>query len=174
MTASREMTTANDMARLLAMTRDHTIFAFELDFAGTLRCIPMIVRFKLDLAGIKLTLRQWSQFERPERQQLVEWPRGDEAEVGVYRRYVLEIIARRADEPPVDIAVDPLPVWDQTDSVPERLVRQARDLELAPPTLEQWRAITPLQRFTLFKLTRPGHDNDNFEPAMHEFGLLAR
>jgi hypothetical protein len=28
------------------------------------------------------------------------------------------------------------------------------------------------QRFALFKLTRPNHDNDNFIPAMREFGLL--
>lgn len=154
------------------MTHDQTIFAFELDFAGTLRCIPMIVRLKLDLAGIKLTLRQWSQFERPERQQLVERPCSGEAEVKIYRRYVLELIALRADEPPVDMVVDPDPIWGRIDTVPERLVLQARELDLAPPTLQQWRAITPLQRFTLFKLTRPGHDNDNFEPAMAEFGLL--
>lgn len=29
-----------------------------------------------------------------------------------------------------------------------------------------------LQRFALYKLTRPGHDNDNFLPAMREFGLV--
>jgi hypothetical protein len=32
--------------------------------------------------------------------------------------------------------------------------------------------LSVLQRFALFKLTRPGHDNDNLEPAMREFGLL--
>ncbi len=156
------------------MTADQTIFAFELDFAGTLRCIPMVVRFKLDLAGVKLTLRQWSRFERPERQELVERPCDTEETVEAYRRYVLDIIALRADEPPVDMSVDPHPAWAAVDSVPERLVRYALDLDLPVPTLEQWRAITPLQRFTLFKLTRPGHDNDNFEPAMHEFGLAQR
>jgi hypothetical protein len=29
------------------------IFGFEVDFGGTPRCIPMSVRLKLDLAGIK-------------------------------------------------------------------------------------------------------------------------
>ncbi len=156
------------------MTHEQTIFAFELDFAGTLRCIPMIVRLKLDLVGIKLTLRQWSRFERSERHELVQRPCDAEDAVKAYRRYVLDIIALRTDEPPVDMSIDPCPAWAEIDSVPERLVRYAQDLELAPPTLEQWRAITPLQRFTLFKLTRPGHDNDNFEPAMQEFGLGRR
>jgi hypothetical protein len=153
------------------MDTEQTIFTFELDFAGTLRCIPMVVRFKLDLAGIKLTLRQWSRFERDERQELVLRPCGAEAEVGAYRRHVMDLIALRADEPPVDMPVDPHPAWAATHCVPERLVRHARNLDLTPPTLEQWKAITPLQRFTLFKLTRPGHDNDNFEPAMNEFGF---
>jgi hypothetical protein len=156
------------------MTADQTIFAFELDFAGTLRCIPMVVRLKLDLAGIKLTLRQWSRFGLSERQELVRRPCDTETAIESYRRYVLELIAVWADEPAVDMPVDPQPIWAATDSVPDRLLRHARDLDLPPPTLEQWRAITPLQRFALFKLTRPGHDNDNFEPAMAEFGLAVR
>lgn len=156
------------------MTHDQTIFAFELDFAGTLRCIPMIVRFKLDLAGIKLTLRQWSWFGFPERQELVQRPCDDPFALAAYRQYVLDAIALRADEPAVDMPVDPHPAWAETDSLPERLVRYALDLNLPPPTLEQWRTITPLQRFALIKLTRAGHDNDNFEPAMAEFGFAVR
>ena len=37
---------------------------------------------------------------------------------------------------------------------------------------EQWAALAPLQRFALYKLTRPGHKNENFLPAMREFTLL--
>jgi hypothetical protein len=40
-----------------------------------------------------------------------------------------------------------------------------------PPLVDQWRALSSLKRFTLYKLTRPNHDNDNFIPAMQEFGL---
>lgn len=39
------------------------------------------------------------------------------------------------------------------------------------PSPQQWASLTTLRRFALFKLTRPGHDNDNFVPAMLEFGL---
>ena len=34
-----------------------------------------------------------------------------------------------------------------------------------------WNALTPLQRFTLLKLSRDSHDNINFVPALVEFGL---
>ena len=33
-------------------------FAFEQDFIGTWRCIPLCVRRKLDLIGLKLKLNQ--------------------------------------------------------------------------------------------------------------------
>ena len=36
----------------------------------------------------------------------------------------------------------------------------------------QRHALSPLQRFTLVKLSRAKHDNVNFVPAMREFGLL--
>lgn len=57
------------------------IFAFERDFAGSLRCIPMIVRFKLDLAGVKLSLRQWSQLDRAVRGRLVDQACGTPEEI---------------------------------------------------------------------------------------------
>ena len=38
-------------------------FLFEEDFIEkNVRCIPMIVRYKLDTVGIKLQLSQWSRF----------------------------------------------------------------------------------------------------------------
>ena len=49
------------------------LFDFERDFAGSLRCIPMIARQKLDIVGIKLSLRQWSRFTRDERRQPVSY-----------------------------------------------------------------------------------------------------
>ncbi|GCD54512.1 hypothetical protein NBRC3188_3209 [Acetobacter pasteurianus NBRC 3188] len=47
------------------------LFNFEMDFATSLRCIPMIVRMKLDLCGVKLSLRQWCRFTRQEQEILV-------------------------------------------------------------------------------------------------------
>jgi hypothetical protein len=148
------------------------IFAFELDFAGTLRCIPMIVRFKLDQCGIKLSLRQWSRFDRQERDRLVGQACDTEAEVGAYGTYLAALIETRVGERAVDLAVDPCPDWSDTARVPAGLRERAIDLGLRSPTLAAWAALSPLQRFALIKLTRAGHDNDNFGPAMQEFGLV--
>jgi hypothetical protein len=147
------------------------IFHFELDFAGTLRCIPMVVRFKLDQCGIKLSLRQWSRFGRQERAELVVRPCGATGEIQSYKHFLIELIETHAGDQVVEMAAPAHPEWDDTTRVPARLVDYASGLGMTPPTLDLWAAMAPLQRFALFKLTRPGHDNDNFGPAMREFGL---
>jgi hypothetical protein len=45
----------------------------------------------------------------------------------------------------------------------------ARDAR--PPTDDQWRALTTLERYALVKLTRDRHENANFGPALREFGV---
>ena len=48
-------------------------FQFEKDFMEDgIRCIPMMVRFKLDACGIKLKLKEWSKFSPDEKNMLCE------------------------------------------------------------------------------------------------------
>ena len=54
------------------------LFAFEQDFIGNWRCIPLCVRRKLDLCGVKLKLNHWlelSQDQRPAAGGLAGWGR---------------------------------------------------------------------------------------------------
>jgi len=71
-----------------------TIFDFERGFAGSLRCIPMVVRFELDHCGIKLTLRQWAKFTREERARLVDAPCDTTENVNTYGNYLAGRIER--------------------------------------------------------------------------------
>lgn len=154
------------------LVSDHNqIFAFETDFAGSLRCIPMAVRLKLDLCGVKLSLRQWSQFTRADRAELLDGPCETGGERNGYRDRLMELIAARTGEPAVELPVDADPEWLDARQPPARLCDYAAARGLEPPTPEAWGSLPPLRRFALFKLTRPGHDNDNFVPAMREFGL---
>ena len=153
------------------MSGESTIFEFERDFAGSLRCIPMIVRFKLDQCGIKLTLRQWAKFNREERGQLVNAPCDTAEAVAHYRKYLAGLIESRAKDPVQFVAAEANPAWSDTSRVPARVLGWIAGLGANPPSASQWAELTDLQRFALFKLTRPGHDNENFLPAMQEFGL---
>ncbi|CAH1661735.1 nitrate reductase associated protein [Chelatococcus asaccharovorans] len=153
---------------------DLTIFEFETDFAGSMRCIPMAVRFKLDHCGIKLSLRQWSRFSYDDRLLLFHCACESPEDIRRYRTALISLIETRARKAAKDIAVEPAPVWADTGRVADVVRNYARALDLEPPTLRQWAALTALQRFTLVKLTREGHDNENFVPAMREFGVLVR
>lgn len=148
------------------------LFDFERDFAGSLRCIPMIARQKLDIVGIKLSLRQWSRFTREERGQLADLPCETVPEQAAYRALVVHLIATRSDEPLRHLVTRGLEAWSDADHMPDAVKTQAQADGIAPPTATQWATLQPLQRFALVKLARSKHENENFVPAMLEFGLL--
>ncbi len=147
-----------------------TFFHFEADFVESLRCIPMQVRFKLDTCGVKLKLAQWSQFSPTDCQTLVDRPCTTEPEIIAYRTALHQLIAARTNLAATDLPIDPHPPWDNIDQIPESVVEKARSIDQTI-TLDQWGALTPLQRFALIKLSRSSHENRNFLPAMQEFGL---
>ncbi len=163
-----------DRARRVPDGGGDQIFAFEQDFAGSLRCIPMIVRFKLDLAGVKLSLRQWSQLNCPTRGWLVSAPCETPDDIARYRADLVNRIHAQADEPPKLFEVERAPAWADATRIAETVTAWSAGIGVAPPSDADWRRLSDLQRFTLIKLTRPGHDNDNFYPALVEFGLAER
>jgi hypothetical protein len=147
-------------------------FQFEQDYADTLRLIPMAVRFKLDQCGIRLSLRQWSHFAFEERKRVLRLPCDRREQIDAFRRELEELIQLRSTEAPEYLPIEPDPPWADASSVPQRVVEIAVVLHVAPPSAVQWAALSPLERFTLLKLSRNPRDNGNFIPAMREFGLL--
>src|SRR6185369_16057891 len=74
-------------------------FHFEQDFMeDNIRCIPMIVRFKLDACGIKLKLKEWSKMTLEEREQLALLPIDSHADLNIYKTYVQELIYSHTGE----------------------------------------------------------------------------
>ena len=153
---------------------NHThLFAFEQDFVSTLRCVPMAVRFKLDRAGIKLSLRQWSRFTRDDRQDLLDLPCATETQAEAYRQTLVDLVARRAGEAAKPLLEPPSGLWEVVEAIPPVVAAHASANGLRPPSDGEWAGLSTLQRFVLVKLTRDNHDNVNFAPAMREFGLAA-
>ena len=71
-------------------------FSFEQDFIGNWRCIPLCVRRKLDLVGIKLKLNHWLALEQPQRQQLVDWSDAPSEWAG-FRQHLRDLTVGMAD-----------------------------------------------------------------------------
>jgi len=149
---------------------ESTFFGFESDFVDSLRCIPMAVRLRLDLSGVKLKLNEWSKLDQPDRLTLALNPYGSAAEIDRYRSECSALIAKTCGAAPALLADLPEPLWEDASRVPEQILAQARTLGL-DLSLEAWASLTPLRRFALVKLSRAGHENRNFLPAMREFGL---
>lgn len=144
-------------------------FKFEEDFVeDNVRCIPMIVRFKLDACGIKLKLAEWSRMSKDQRMLLADMPCGTIDEVAEYRDYLRLLVRSITNENATDLKVDSNPLWAQLSEVPVVLMEKVKELNLSL-SVSQWKDLDTLQRFALMKLSGSSHENKNFPKAMREF-----
>ncbi|WP_009631993.1 nitrate reductase associated protein [Synechocystis sp. PCC 7509] len=148
-----------------------TFFEFEADFVDNLRCIPMQVRLKLDTCGIKLKLADWTHFSEAERQAIALQPCITTTEIQAYRQRLQTFVQKYTGSQAKDLAVEAYPEWMDDTNIPISLQAKVQELG-AGLTIQQWQALTPLQRFALIKLSRPSHENKNFLPALQEFHLV--
>ncbi|MBP6431670.1 MAG: nitrate reductase associated protein [Ferruginibacter sp.] len=148
-------------------------FNFEEDFVEeNMRCIPMTIRYKMDIVGIKLKLSEWSKFKIEERISLATMSINDIEEKAKYKIYLSNLIEKSANSLPSLIIVEENHLWDNLNEIPTILQTQAHQFNITISQL-QWQKLTTLQRFTLLKLCKPGHENKNFPKAIKEFGLVA-
>jgi hypothetical protein len=145
-------------------------FQFEADFVDSLRCIPMCVRYKLDISGIKLKLAEWNQFDQIQRQSLIDLPTTTENEVDFYRRHLQSLVFKNTGKAASELPIDPYPAWIDSDRISLDVENKAQELGLKL-TQQDWQNLTYLQRFALMKLSRSHHENHNFPKAIAEFGI---
>ena len=147
-------------------------FLFEEDFMeNNIRCIPMIIRFKMDRAGIKLKLSEWSRFNTEERILLAKMKCESDEEVLTYRCYLRSLIRTYTGREGTQLEIEHSPLWRNTGSLPGMLDHKLAELGWGV-SVAQWKSLTDLQRYALLKLCRPGHENKNFPKAMREFRLV--
>jgi hypothetical protein len=157
---------------MLPTPRSMTFFKFEADFVDSLRCIPMIVRLKLDTCGVKLKLAEWNHFTQAECQQLVELPCDRDPEITAYKEYVSQLIFQHTGNEAGLLSIDLQPPWLSDLSIPDSIQTKAAEVGINID-LSQWANLTSIQRFALIKLTRSQHENNNFLPALIEFGIIS-
>jgi hypothetical protein len=147
------------------------LFQFEASSEDCNCCIPMEVRLKLDLCGVKLQVSQWQMLSQEERSALADLPYVSNDQLIHFAETVKQIVLKNSGTPTAVLPVEPHLAWENRMVIPSRLQESAFELGCALE-LDQWAALTPLQRFALIKLVRPGHENRNFLSALQEFGLV--
>ena len=148
-----------------------TCFHFEADFTADLRCIPMAVRRKLDLAGVKLKLQHWSELGEAERAELLAWA-DDPVAIEALRQHLQARTNALSAGQAKDLPRADAEPWQQADQLPEVLTASCAQLGLGMRA-SGWAELTELQRFALVKLSHPGHEHRNLARTLAEFGLLA-
>ncbi len=146
-----------------------TCFGFEAEFTAELRCIPMAVRRKLDLAGVKLKLVHWNGLTVAERQRLLAWPDGP-AGVVELRLWLLERTAQQAAGVARTLPIACQESWQQHQETPPA-VHQACSDQGVLLSDAAWGGLNELQRFALVKLSQGGHEHRNLPLALAEFGV---
>ena len=146
-------------------------FAFEGDVHTSLDCVPLTVRRKLDLAGIKLSLVGWQRLTRDERLCLCHLPVDHDDEIDVYREVLLAFCQRR------DVAckalVDPAATtraWNDPhipSPLRDRLPAFATRLDD-----ERWASLDEECRYALLKLADPKREAAKLVAALVELGLV--
>jgi hypothetical protein len=145
-------------------------FQFESDFVDSLRCIPMYVRYKLDICGIKLKLAEWNQMNQAQRQSLIDLPATTKNEVDSYRQHLQDLVFQNTGKPASELPIETHPAWMDSEQISTDVEKKIAELGLTM-TLTDWQNLTYLQRFALIKLSRSRHENHNFPIAIAEFNL---
>ena len=146
-------------------------FAFEGAVHETLDTVPLAVRRKVDLAGIRITLFGWRALPWEDRLSLCHLPVDTAEDVAVYREVLMRFAARTG------IPVDPLPgapsnrrAWSLTE-VLARLEAQLGAEEVLSFDRRRLSSLSDEERYALFKLADPARDPGRLRAALLELGF---
>jgi hypothetical protein len=146
------------------------VFAFEGENNVTLEWMPLDVRRKLDLAGVRLSLAAWQAMPREQRAELVRAEITSAADVEHYRA-----LATRLGEAAIGKVETIVPVpfesrpWT-TDAARDEVVHRARACGIAIDP-SRWHTLDDGARYALFRLADPKKSEDKLRVALSELGL---
>ncbi len=124
-------------------------FRYEAEFYPTLSRLPLDVRRKLDLIGIKLSLKDWLAYSLEERNVLCHLPVESADERRVFTDY-LDFLSRKYQGKTAEItgAMDSA-LWSAA-QVPEPVAQRSAACGNAV-SLGEWSGWQPYQRYALYK-----------------------
>ena len=124
-------------------------FRYEAAFYPSLTRIPLHVRMKLDLIGIKISLKDWLAFSFEERAALCHLPTEDEEERTVFTTYV-DSLCRRYRDRAVEFTERLDPARWQPRAIPTEVAQKSTAC-FNTVTIAEWQSWEPHQRYALYK-----------------------
>ena len=124
-------------------------YQYEAEFYSSLSRLPLDLRRKLDITGIKLSLKDWLEFSFEERMVLCHLPCEADEETQAFTNY-LDFLSRKYTRAPIErIAALDSALWDAS-AVPQVVWQKSTALNHAV-TLDHWRRWPAHDRYALYK-----------------------
>ena len=141
-------------------------FRYEKDLFPDLDRLPLHVRMKLDLTGIKLSLKQWLAFHIEERTAICHLPVDREDEKRAFKDY-LSFLSRQYCGAPAQELPPMEPLWDISHQIPPPVLERSGDTGDAV-TLEEWSGWASHQRYALYKTAVSKSEPEKFFAVLDE------
>ncbi|HVO92580.1 MAG TPA: nitrate reductase associated protein [Terriglobales bacterium] len=141
-------------------------FRYESEYYPSLSRLPLDVRRKLDIVGIKISLKDWLAFSLEERIALCHLPVEQADEQQAFHAY-LDFLSRKYLGGPAK-KTEPLSValWN-TASVPEPVVSKSAESN-AVVTAQEWAQWQTQDRYALFKTATSTSQPEAFAQVVDE------
>lgn len=146
-------------------------FKYEKALYPNLDRLPLHVRMKLDLTGVKLSLKQWLAFHIEERIAICHLPIEQEDERQAFKDY-LNFLSRQYCGAPAQELPPINPLWEISDQVPAPVLERSGDNGNAV-TLGEWLNWVSHQRYALYKTAVSKSEPEKFFAVLDELRKTA-
>jgi hypothetical protein len=143
-------------------------YRFESEIYDTLSRIPVHVRMKLDVTGVKISLKGWLAFSLEERTALCHLPVESDEERKAFSRYLDFLSRRYSGEGASVVAPVTDPPWEDLSRIPNSMMERSQEKEQTV-TLQEWAGWGLYQRYALYKLSVSKNEPEQFFAALREF-----
>jgi hypothetical protein len=142
-------------------------FRFEQQFYPTLNRVPLHVRMKLDVTGIKLSLNEWLAFTFEERNVLCHLPVDEEEEKQTFKQYLNFLCRKYTGREAARTAMINPCLWCNNDRIPDSILKKA-PVTASPITLEEWRRWPSHSRYAVYKTAVSKSEPEQFLAVLEE------
>lgn len=144
------------------------IFDFESGYSADLHFLPMAMRYRLDLAGIKIGLKAWMGIPVHDRFALAAYPIAPGDGAAGFKEEAARVLFANAREQIESIPKADPEEWGISIRPPEP-VRLACEIAGMSMETDAWKRLGELQRYALLKLSKSRREPEAFGRAWREF-----
>lgn len=145
-------------------------YDYEAEFYPALSRLPLDLRRKLDVTGIKMSLQDWLAFGMEERAVLCHLPCDSDDEKQVFVLYIDFLSAKYLGKPTEKTAAMSDVPWSDS-ALPDAVVQRSTSLREAV-TLNEWRRWQSHHRYGLYKTAVSKNQPEAFEQVLRQLRKL--